>query len=1308
VVTESYDSGVKWTTPTVLNVSVNPAYSGVYFAPAMPAITAFGNTVYVAWERLGSAYLTPPQNGMIAFRLSLNGGTSWYPTIPVTSATAFSQNPSLLVTPSGRLFLAYSTDPFGGSYSSDIVVSTTTSNGTQFTKYTLPGSYANVPLLGPFSAPEVKMAYSALYGELYLTFTAMDYDSNFVYAPQLEFAATPDNGSTWIQSSSATSAAYDPSQTWYGPTGPNYEPGVYAASLATGVDGQVYINALVRNQSLCRGDQCGMMSDVVLNTSDNGTTFSQPTLVNGNVTPGNSSWFGESTATLVAGGHLWVMYPEVTCPTWPSLNCSSGYYYPPMEQSQLTVATPFSGTNGLAITFHPSGLNSTTQWELVVNGKAHLTNGTTDLVVSGFPPGEMLFWATSLVNVSNTLRYYPVSQTMSSTAPITTNVTDTIVFEPFYPYDVTLGGGSGALVQPYCVYGFIYVNYTYQDVYNCATPSSSPCWEIEDEYYQPNYTYNDIGWEVFCADLQVNSTVPLDQEVWAEAGTNFTVSITPRDYMSEIFNTTNGPCSTAPYMNATFYDIFCDIYTSNYVFLSWSGNGNASVATNSSTIRVNLTGPAFETANIIQNGGCNGYWEVYGTGKYNGTYCYLNTTGFTVQESGLPNNVLWGFTLENSTSVENYNGTAPAPILLSGLPVGQIYTMSAATLATNATDMYWVPTLVSGDTAITGFTVSLTVAYTLENITTCGFNLTVDEVGLPSNVQWSFSVSSASTSENMTVAATSLHQYTVHLDYATDYSVWGSMVYTSSLYGFEVTGINESVNTINATWSNYTSAVPFALTGDALVTLFYTPLYWLDVEASAGGSATPASGWIASGSSVKLTETPSEGYYFVGWTGSGPGATGSTQRHQTAPIIRPNGPVTEFAQFGKIPPATYVATFEPTGLPVDQVYTVNFGSSAYSGVGVFTIGNLSAGDYTISVPYVYDNTSLGTRYVASSWTATWEVAGSSVDLTANGTFFVTYVTQYLVSVGSSCPGCSGSGGTITPAAGTYWDPSGTTVPLTATPAAGYQFVSWGGTGSVAVNSTVSSVSLTVEGPISETAVFASLPPRAPATYHLTVTESGLPSNLGWNASVLTTGSSAVGVSLTLNGLNGSYTLTVPTVANGAGIRYVPAGTGSYPVTVKANSSYEVNFTEQFLVTISWAGNGTATPTSSEWVNAGSTVTLTASPDAGWMLQSWNGTGASSYSGGELSTQLTVNSPVTDTATFVQIPHSASTTTTSPTAGLPLAIGLLVALLVAGLLVGAVLVRARRGPPPSTTSEEAWESIPSETPEGETEGGTPPG
>ena len=54
VLTESSNGGSSWSVPQVLNVSTNPAYSGVYFAPALPTLATSGNTIYLAWERLGA------------------------------------------------------------------------------------------------------------------------------------------------------------------------------------------------------------------------------------------------------------------------------------------------------------------------------------------------------------------------------------------------------------------------------------------------------------------------------------------------------------------------------------------------------------------------------------------------------------------------------------------------------------------------------------------------------------------------------------------------------------------------------------------------------------------------------------------------------------------------------------------------------------------------------------------------------------------------------------------------------------------------------------------------------------------------------------------------------------------------------------------------------------------------------------------------------------------------------------------------------------------------------------------------------
>jgi hypothetical protein len=64
---------------------------------------------------------------------------------------------------------------------------------------------------------------------------------------------------------------------------------------------------------------------------------------------------------------------------------------------------------------------------------------------------------------------------------------------------------------------------------------------------------------------------------------------------------------------------------------------------------------------------------------------------------------------------------------------------------------------------------------------------------------------------------------------------------------------------------------------------------------------------------------------------------------------------------------------------------------------------------------------------------------------------------------------AGTGGTVTPASG--WKNSGVSVTITATPASGHTFSSWSGTGTGSFSGTTNPVSITMGGPIGETATF---------------------------------------------------------------------------------------------------------------------------------------------------------------------------------------------------------------------------------------------
>jgi hypothetical protein len=83
--------------------------------------------------------------------------------------------------------------------------------------------------------------------------------------------------------------------------------------------------------------------------------------------------------------------------------------------------------------------------------------------------------------------------------------------------------------------------------------------------------------------------------------------------------------------------------------------------------------------------------------------------------------------------------------------------------------------------------------------------------------------------------------------------------------------------------------------------------------------------------------------------------------------------------------------------------------------------------------------------------------------TANATYTATFKTQYFLTMSH------GTGGTVSPGSG--WKNSGAIVSISATPANGYSFSSWTGTGTGSYSGTNNPASVTMGGPITENATF---------------------------------------------------------------------------------------------------------------------------------------------------------------------------------------------------------------------------------------------
>src|SRR5208282_6295357 len=95
---------------------------------------------------------------------------------------------------------------------------------------------------------------------------------------------------------------------------------------------------------------------------------------------------------------------------------------------------------------------------------------------------------------------------------------------------------------------------------------------------------------------------------------------------------------------------------------------------------------------------------------------------------------------------------------------------------------------------------------------------------------------------------------------------------------------------------------------------------FLTMNAGAGGSVSPASGWNNSGTNVTISATASNGYSFGSWSGSG---TGSYSGANNPSSVTMNGPVTETANFTPNIPVTVQPSLAGVSFTVDSTTYTN-------------------------------------------------------------------------------------------------------------------------------------------------------------------------------------------------------------------------------------------------------------------------------------------------------------------------------------------------------------------------------------------------
>ena len=164
-----------------------------------------------------------------------------------------------------------------------------------------------------------------------------------------------------------------------------------------------------------------------------------------------------------------------------------------------------------------------------------------------------------------------------------------------------------------------------------------------------------------------------------------------------------------------------------------------------------------------------------------------------------------------------------------------------------------------------------------------------------------------------------------------------------------------------------------------------------------------------------------------------------------------NGPITENAAF------TQNVQIAVQTNPADLSFTVD--GTTYTATQTFSW--VPGSSHTIATTWPQSGDT-GIRYVWSSWTDGGAIS-HTVAPTTNTTYTATFRTQYYLTMSHN------TGGTVTPPSG--WRGSGSSVPINATPASGYHFTNWTGSGTGSYSGPNNPASITMNGPITENAAF---------------------------------------------------------------------------------------------------------------------------------------------------------------------------------------------------------------------------------------------
>ncbi|MFG1415210.1 MAG: hypothetical protein AAE986_03515 [Thermoplasmataceae archaeon] len=598
----------------------------------------------------------------------------------------------------------------------------------------------------------------------------------------------------------------------------------------------------------------------------------------------------------------------------------------------------------------------------------------------------------------------------------------------------------------------------------------------------------------------------------------------------------------------------------------------------------------------------------------------FQTYKITFDEQNLLPGSSWSISLSTKTNPYAYYNTTTDTSMIAYLP-NDTYTMIA-----NSSAIVVGPKLfnVSG------------VAGTIQVIFPPNYKVTFNTVNLPAGLNWTLMIYNSSHYE-IYARVTNSPTLSVGLPNGTYYAYSSSGFFNTPQYfiaksfEFYVTGSSEQLNVVfpgiyaidfqqtglpagiswNVTLSNSTYSYIFSLNSSiSTKMIFYaengTYNYVVGIS-QIGWKATPSSGAVSvNGKSTSISLSISSSLATV--------------------------------------------TFSESGLPANTVWSVTINGSLHTS---------STNAITIAVPngtYAYTVTtpitgSSGTRYADFAPSGSVDVKG--VNLTES----VSFITQYYLTLSVSP---SGSG---TVSLTSEWLNASSVVSITAIAQTGYSFSHWNGTGSGSYSGTNNPASVTMNGPVQESAVFVK------AYYKITFSETGLPSGISWYVNITGMASSGAITSSTYSVTvgNGSFTYNI----NNLTAYYTNQFAGT--VTVDgSNQTVSVTFEHYAYIT------GTLNPTNATLSINGKTETISSSGSFNFSVPAGNYNITASASG--YNTFQTSFSLSPGSVKSLQITLTAKSTPTPPvipSTELYEIIGGVVAIVVIGSVAAMALRRHRK-------------------------------